>query len=667
MAQAVHAEASITPPLSIYSLAAWSPNTLQTPMSATEEIKARLDILDIVSETVQLKRSGKSYSGFCPFHPNTRTPAFVVFPDTGTWRCFGQCSEGGDIFKYVMKREGWDFPEALRQLAEKAGVQLKPQTPQEKARREEHDHLRDLLEEAVIYYRNNLVNTPAGKEALEYFRQRGLSDQTIESFGLGYAPNSWEAAFNHFKGKGANVEHLVACGIVSERDSGGFYDRFRNRLMFPIRDGRGRMAGFGARILDPEDVPKYLNTPQTDIFDKGSLLYGLDKARKAIRAADQAVIVEGYMGVIVPHQAGFTNLVAPMGTALTEQQLRALKRLTKRIVLALDADAAGGQATLRGLQVARETMDRSADPVFDARGLVRHEGRLQADIRVTTLPKGLDPDDVVNRDPEEWASILENAKPTVVHVMETLAAGRDLEDAKVKTEIAAQVLPLIEDVPNPIEREDYRQKLARLLRVDERTLQSIRPARRRRRRRAQTKLEQDSTKHYDSTIEQIIKTKGEKRIAFVLGIIMRRPELLYQMDRVLKEIGLESLSPQDFNRIDYQTIFHLSRESLNQDYTEPLNYVLNHLPKELLDFADDLLYKTEIDDPNSDKVVRDISFAVLEHRQNLIIENNNQLMFLLEESKNQGDLKESQYSEMVYRNNQLLLKIQKALKKSSKI
>ncbi len=322
-------------------------------MSTIDEIKARIDIVELVTETVQLRRSGKSYTGFCPFHPNSRTPAFVVFPESGTWRCFGQCNEGGDIFKYVMKKEGWDFAEALRYLAERAGVQLKPPTAQEQAAAEEHDDLRNLLEEALTFYRHNLMNSPAGQAALEYLHQkRSLQNDTIEAFGLGYAPNAWEAAMAHFKSKGFTVEQLLACGLVTEREPGessqksGVYDRFRNRLMFPIRDERGRMAGFGARILNPDDVPKFLNSPQTALFDKGHLLYGLDRARKAIRTEDQAVIVEGYLDVIALHQAGFTNTVSPMGTALTEHQLYLLKRFSRRIVLALDPDAAGDKATL---------------------------------------------------------------------------------------------------------------------------------------------------------------------------------------------------------------------------------------------------------------------------------------------------------------------------------
>jgi DNA primase len=438
-------------------------------MSTIDEVKARIDIVDLVSGSgVKLRKAGKNYTGFCPFHDNKRTPAFVVWPESGTWRCFGQCNEGGDIFKFVMKKEGWDFKEALRHLAEQAGVELQAYSPQQEAQQELHDSLRNLLEEAVLYYRNHLLNT---SEVSHYLHEkRRLSEATIETFGLGYAPPGWDNALRHFSDRGYSEGDLRDAGLLSERDSGGYYDRFRHRIMIPIRDERGRMAGFGARIVDPEEVPKFLNSPETPVFSKGRLLYGLDRARKAIRAADQAVIVEGYLDVIAVHQAGYENVVSPMGTALTEEQLRLLKRYTRKIVLALDPDAAGQKAVLRGLDAARQAMDREGELRFDARGLLRNEARLQADLRVASLPDELDPDEIVARDPEEWARLIEVAKPIVTHVMETLAEGQELADPKVKSGIAAQVIPLIEDLPNPVERDTYRQQLARFLRVDERSL-----------------------------------------------------------------------------------------------------------------------------------------------------------------------------------------------------
>ena len=251
------------------------------------------------------------------------------------------------------------------------------------------------------------------------------------------------------------------------------FDRFRNRIMIPIRDENGKMAGFGARIVDPTDIPKFLNSPETPIFTKGHLLYGLDRARKPIRVADQAVIVEGYLDVIALHQAGYENVVSPMGTALTEDQLRLLKKSTRRIVLALDPDTAGQKAVLRGLDAARSAMDREGELGFDARGLLRNEARLQADLRVASMPDDLDPDEIVARDKDEWKRLIENAKPIVTHVMDSLAVGQNLNDAKVKNQIAAQVLPLIEDLPNALERDTYRPVSYTHLRAHETVLDLV--------------------------------------------------------------------------------------------------------------------------------------------------------------------------------------------------
>jgi DNA primase len=594
-----------------------------------------LDIVDVVSETVQLRRSGKNYLGFCPFHSNTRTPAFVVFPETGTWRCFGQCNEGGDIFGFVMKREGWDFSEALRVLANKAGVQLRPPTPREQAAADQHERYRELLENAATFFRHHLKNTPEGQKALEYLHQRGLGDDVLEAFGLGYAPGSWDSLTNFFLDKGNTQEELVAVGLVTERDSGGVYDRFRHRVVFPIRDARGRMTGFGGRILNPEDVPKFINSPQTVLFDKSNLLYGLDRARKAIRTQDQAVIVEGYLDVIALHQAGYESTVSPMGIALSERQLRLIKRYTRRIVLALDADAAGDRATMRGLQTARQALDRETEPVFDARGLISHEGRLKADIRVTTLPPDMDPDDVVNQDPAQWGQILENANPIVIHVMETLANKQDIDDPKIKSQIAQQVLPLIGDVPDSLERETYRQRLARLLKVDERVLsESAGTAPARSRRRRTRKMEE---------VAPTLTTHGRGyRIlleAHCLGMLMRHPEMVYQVDRMLQEERLARLSKTDFDQAEYQTIFRLIQESLEQDVSEPLNYVLNNLSLELIEEADDLVGRTENVDTYDRRVLEDLFRTILELRHRKIHQNIDHLRFLMEEAQEEGDLK----------------------------
>ena len=350
-------------------------------MSTIDEIKSRIDIVDLVSEAgVKLRHAGKNYTGFCPFHENKHTPAFVVWPESGTWRCFGQCNEGGDIFKFVMKKEGIDFKEALQKLASRAGVEIKEYQRETPQQREAYENLRKLLEDSIFFYRSHLF---ANKDILTYLREkRGLTDATIETFGLGYAPPGYDNILRHFSQRGVKEQELVDAGLLSERDDGKRFDRFRHRIMIPIRDENGKMAGFGARIVDPNDIPKFLNSPETPIFTKGHLLYGSDRARKPIRTADQAVIVEGYLDVIALHQAGYENVVSPMGTALTEDQMRLLKKFTRKIVLALDPDTAGQKAVLRGLEAARSAMDREGELGFDARGLLRNEARLQADLRV---------------------------------------------------------------------------------------------------------------------------------------------------------------------------------------------------------------------------------------------------------------------------------------------
>lgn len=633
-------------------------------MTAVDEIKARLDIVEIVSETVKLRRTGKNYIGFCPFHPNSRTPAFVVFPDSGTWRCFGQCNEGGDIFKFMMKKEGWDFPQTLQALAQRAGVTLEPQTPERQAEDEQYARLRGLLDDAVTLFRHHLLQTPEGQPALAYLQKRGLTAATIETFGLGYAPDSWQTAIDYFTAKGFSKQELLQVGLATERQNGeGVYDRFRNRITFPIRDAMGRMAGFGARILNPEDMPKFLNSPQTVLFDKGRLFYGLDQARKSIRAQDQVVIVEGYLDVIVLHQAGFTNTVSPMGTALTEDQLRLLKKYTRRIVLALDADAAGEKATLRGLELARQTLDRTTELDFDPRGLLHHEARLQADIRITTLPQGMDPDEVALRNPDEWKQILENAKPVVVHVMETLIGGRnDLDDAKVKRDIANQVLPLIEDVPNPVERDAYRQRLARLLKVDERSLLSARPdtSLTRPRRRPQIREKLSTAAQAAGLTGGAVKLTHDLE-KHVLCLILRQPDSLYTLNRALQKAGLSHLDVEDFENTDHVLIMRTVEESLQQDDLDAMDYFRENLPESVHDLSEAMQQPMEYGEPVLEKRLEDLFFSVLRLRQNHIRQQLDQIRFIQEDLQEQGEPGLGPYQELFLQYRQMRDRLDRAL------
>ena len=631
-------------------------------MSVIDEIKSKIDIVDLVSEAgVKLRHAGRNYTGFCPFHDNKHTPSFVVWPESGTWRCFGQCNEGGDVFKFVMKRENLDFKEALDKLAARAGVEVPTFTKQTPEQKEAYDKLRILLEDAIIFYRSHLM---ANKNILNYLRQkRGLTDLSIETFGLGYAPNAWDSVLTHFTQRGYSEQDLAETGLISPRDSGGFYDRFRNRIMIPIRDENGRMAGFGARIVDPNDVPKFLNSPETPVFTKGHLLYGLERARKPIRSADQAVIVEGYLDVIALHQAGYDNVVSPMGTALTEHQLRLLKRFTRRIVLALDPDTAGQKAVLRGLDAARQAMDREGELGFDARGLLREEARLQADLRVAAIPDGLDPDEIVARNKEEWGGLIEKAKPIVTYVMETLAAGQNIIDPKVKNQVAAQVLPLIEDLPNALERDTYRQQLARMLRVDESALTGTQAQASRVKR---PRGPQETQKKSQEKPAALTVSSNNKVEAYIIAVLVKKPELLYRLDRVLQEYNLLKLAVQDFEYTDHQMMFNLIRESVEQDKTEHHEFVVESVPVSLQSLLQELDAQPEKKIERMDeKLLAELLRGVIKLRRVAAGENLNQLRYLQEEAQQVGDLRAASYQSLVLKNTKLLHDLDQASRKMS--
>ena len=435
-------------------------------MSVIDDIKDRLDILDLIGETVKLKKSGRTYTGFCPFHSNTRTPSFVVWPETGTWKCFGACNTGGDAFSFIMKRDGLEFRDALETLAARTGVELpRHEAPQEAA--EKDDRLREAVAAAAQWYTHLLTNNPQAQIAREHLDKRGIGDAAIDKFQLGYALDDWHALQNYLAQRGYTHDELVGAGLLVKRDDGSLFDRFRNRLMIPIHDWKGRPIGFGARALREGDEPKYLNSPQTGLFDKSKTLYALPFARNAIRESGQAVIVEGYLDAIAAHQAGFANVVASLGTALTEMQFKQLQKLARRFVLALDADTAGVNAMQRGYFVPeRDEMK----PRLDPRGLVGFEGKLKVDIRILVLPEGQDPDDVVRNDPQNWVELVDQAKPVAEFVIEALLAGRNLDSPKEKAAATDMIVPFIRDIADSVERTAYAQQLARRLKIDERAV-----------------------------------------------------------------------------------------------------------------------------------------------------------------------------------------------------
>jgi DNA primase len=346
------------------------------------------------------------------------------------------------------------------------------------------------------------------------------------------------------------------------------------------------------------------------------------------------VIVEGYFDVIALHQAGYENAVSPMGTALTEQQLRLLKRFTRNIVLALDPDAAGQKAVLRGLEAARQAMDREDELVFDARGLLRNEARLQADLRVASMPDGLDPDDIVQRDPEQWKQLIATAKPIIEHVMETLASGRELQDRKVASEISTQVLPLIQDLPRAEEREFYTQKLARFLRIDERAFIGTRPATGRTRRPRRTQEPQAESQPQDVYVRASPRRNVE---AHNLGWLIRKPELLYRVDRELQRHGLATLSVDDFEDTEHQVLFGLVREAVAQDEAEPHAFVMEGASDALRPQAQELLSKTDAQDLLDQKLIEDLLRGIRRLREDAANEKRTQYRFLLSEAEEAGD------------------------------
>jgi len=436
-------------------------------VGSVDEVKQKLDIVDVVSDYVPgLTKTGKYFKAPCPFHAE-KDPSFYVFPERQSWHCFGACHTGGDMFSFVMRKEGVDFGEALRILAHRAGVSLVPPQRSESQRQEER--LKDINQSAADFFHRLLLHPTKGQQARQYLERRGLSQDTIERFQLGLSPDGWEVLREHLSKKGYRDEELLAAGLLVSKDYGRPYDRFRNRLMFPIRGTDGKVTGFGARALD-DSLPKYLNSPQTAIFDKSATLYGIDRARYEIRTQDLVVVVEGYMDAIVAHQHGFTNVVASLGTALTEKQVGLLKKITKNLTLALDADAAGQVATMRGIDIAATTFDRRAVPIPTSSGLVRYESILDAEIRVMVLPAGKDPDDVIRESREDWKTLLDRAVPVVEYTFDVVRSGLDLTKAGDKSRALDQLLPLVAEIRRPVMQAHYLQKLSRIVGVDEKEL-----------------------------------------------------------------------------------------------------------------------------------------------------------------------------------------------------
>ena len=409
-----------------------------------EEVKAANEITSVIGEYVSLRKRGGSFIGLCPFHQE-KTPSFNVHPEKQFFYCFG-CGAGGDVINFVMRMENMTFPEALNWLAERAGVPLpERETPAEQRAQKEREWLFRLHKLAALYYQKALTATPAGKKACAYLEERGISSATAEEFLLGYAPDSWTGLVDLFQKKNLPLTAAEKSGLIL-RGEKGYFVRFRVRLLFPISNPQGRVVAFGGRLLG-EGVPKYLNSPETPLFSKGRYLYGLFQAKDAIRKEGWAVIVEGYMDLLQAHQAGIKNVVAALGTALTRDQAKALRRYTEQAIIAFDADAAGQAATMRGLDILKES------------GLA---------VQVATLPPGEDPDSLLRKEgPGAFRQLLEKSKDLFTFKLDYLLEQEKPGTPEQKARVVAAVLPLLAAEENMVVRDEYIRKVAARLEVSE--------------------------------------------------------------------------------------------------------------------------------------------------------------------------------------------------------
>ena len=435
-------------------------------MTVVDEVKSRLDIVEIISTYVTLNRSGQRYKAPCPFHQE-KTPSFVVYPDRQSWHCFGACASGGDVFSFVMRAESLDFAETLKRLSQQAGVALPT------SQRHTRENLAYQINEAAKSFYQGILASDQGVSTRSYLEKRGLTGDSLARFELGLSPPDGESLGNYLTKTGFSLEQLTEAGVVRVNDRGQSRDLFRGRLIIPIRNSRGELGGFGSRTLD-DSGPKYLNSARTAVFDKGRILYGLHLAQEAARQQG-LVVVEGYMDVIMAHQHGFTNVVASMGTALTRDQVAEVRRLTGKVVMALDPDAAGQQATLRSLATSWEVFQKlvtERDRKQQNGETIIFQRQEDLELKIMSLPDNLDPDELIRRSPQEWAGLVEGAVPLFEYLLPAVSQQLDISTSRGKTRVAELLFPFIAAVPEPIQQDLYFQQLAAYIGVDQGTLKA---------------------------------------------------------------------------------------------------------------------------------------------------------------------------------------------------
>lgn len=410
--------------------------------SEIEQIKSRLNIVDVVGEYIKLEKAGINYRALCPFH-NEKTPSFFVSPSRQMWHCFGGCNEGGDIFKFVMKIEGIEFIDALKLLAKKAGVQLKTSSKKYEEIKTQREKLLDICKKATIFFSTQLNKSKTGLEAKDYLMKRGLKEETIKEWKIGYAPSTWDSLCNYLIGLGYERKDIIDAGLASEK----FFDRFRSRIIFPICDFNGQPVGFTGRVFNSDDEAKYLNTPNTLLYDKSQALYGLDKAKVEIRKNDSCVLVEGNVDCIMSHQSGVKNCLAVSGTALTPAHLGIIKRFSNNLILSFDMDLAGNNATKKGIDMALKN---------------------GFNVKVISMNSEKDPADIIlSSGEDEWKKIIKEAKPINQFYFDLSFKDRDVRSVEDKKKIVSELLPIFKKIDNTIEQTYWIQKLAEKLSIRE--------------------------------------------------------------------------------------------------------------------------------------------------------------------------------------------------------
>ena len=483
--------------------------------SPIEEIKNRLDIVEIIRGYIKLQKAGANYRAVCPFH-NEKKPSFFVSPARQIWHCFGACSEGGDIFKFVMKIEGVEFGDALRLLAQKAGVELKRQDPRIKTERQ---RLYEISNLASQFFEKQLEAGSAGQEARKYLLARGIKDESIKKWRIGYAPDIWQGLSDFLISRGYNNQEIEKAGLsLRSTKTGKHYDRFRGRIIFPIFDLSSQVVGFGARTLKKEETAKYINTPATSLYDKSRILYGLNKAGIGIRKKDACILVEGYLDVIMANQAGFENIVATSGTALTPYQLNIVKRYSDNLLTAFDMDIAGNSATKRGIDLAQ------------SQGF---------NIKIVTMPENKDPADIVLEDLNKWQELVNQAKSIHDFYFENTLLKYDKNTLEGKKEISKVLLPIIKRVPDKIEQTVWIRSLATALEVkEEDVLEELN----------KVKNENSETRQVtENKKEPILKTRKELLEERLALLLVKCPENI----NLIKEETLNFLSDQTKEIINY--------------------------------------------------------------------------------------------------------------------